>query len=253
MDSVQSPDYVDTNAVIKVIENLSVLVIMYPGKWPSDQFLPNCHSKRVIDWFEGTGTVIGIKRNRVFILSSIHCTPSTKFTFFVKGALTEHKQVAATLVENYFVVENNGIDVAVFSCDSSCFDSHVLADIGNIQWRCPEAFRIGSPVWLVHYPTSSEPEGVASTHRLFNECFPTLSEGVLLSEDFPGLTIDSTIIATGGSSGGLLVDENGYAVAVHDSQHDETPNKVPVSTHRMISELREAFKNNKQLHNLLYN
>lgn len=228
-----------------MIQNLSVVVIMYPGKWPSDQFLPNCYSKRIIDWFEGTGTLIGMRRNRVYILSSIHCIPGSKFTFFVKGALTEHKQVPATLVENYFVEANNGIDVSVFSCDSRHFDDNILSDVQNIEWRCPDAFRVDSPLWLVHYPTSSEPDGAASTHRLFNDCFPTVSEGVLLSEDFKGLTIDSTIIATGGSSGGSLVDENGHTVAMHDSQHDETLDKVPVSSHRMISELREAFRSNK--------
>lgn len=244
---------VKSSSVVQVIQQLSVLVIMYPGKWPTDQFLPNCYSKRVIDWFEGTGTVIGLKRNRVFILSSIHCTPGHKYTFFVKGKVTEHKQIPATLVENFFVVENNGIDVSVFSCDSSYFDLDILSTIASIEWRCPESFRIGSPLWLVHYPTSSEPEGVASTHRLFNECFPTVSEGVVLSEDFGGQTLNSTIIATGGSSGGLIIDENGYVIAVHDSQHDDTLDKKPVSTHRMISELRAAFRSNKQLHNLLYN
>ena len=235
---------------VKSICDLSVLVIMYPAKWPSDKFLPSCYSKRIIDWFEGTGTIIGVKRNRLYIMSSIHCQAGSKFSFFVKGSITDHLQLPVTLVENYFVEENNGIDIAIFSCDTKHFQDSFLEMISNIEWSAPGAFRIGSPVWLVHYPTSSEAPGVSSTHRLFNECFPTVSTGVILSEDFTALTIDSTIIATGGSSGGIIVDENGQAVAVHDSQHNDTVDGLPVSTHRMVRELREIFRRNKQLCNL---
>ena len=239
-----------SETVVNSIRELSVLVIMYPGKWHSDKFHPNCYSTKIIDWFEGTGTIIGIKRNRVFILSSIHCIPGTKYSFFLKGTATNHEQVPITLVLNYFIEENNGIDIAVFSCDARHFSDDVLSRVHDIEWSAPDSFRIGSKIWLVHFPTSSEPNGVVSTHRLFHECFPTISTGTILSEDFNSLTIDSTIIATGGSSGGLIVDEEGRVIAVHDSQHDETPDHTLVSTHRMVRELRQTFKSNKQLCNL---
>lgn len=236
--------------VLKSIVDLSVLVIMYPGKWSQSSFLPNCFSKRKIDWFEGTGTIIGVKRNRVFILSSVHCIPGTKFSFFIKGHITNHEQLPVTLVLNQFVEADNGIDIAIFSCDVRLLDQAMVAGIDSIRWHAPDRFRTGSPVWLVHYPTSSEPDGVPSTHRLFNACYPTVSMGFVISDDFNSLTIDSTIIATGGSSGGLIIDENGLAVAVHDSQHDETPDNTPVSTHRMVRELRLTLASNKQLCNL---
>jgi len=236
--------------VLKSIVDLSVLVITYSGKWSQDKFLPNSMSRRKIDWFEGTGTIIGVKRNRVFILSSIHCVPGTKYSFFVKGAATQHQQFPVTLVLNHFVEENNGIDIALFSCDARVFDVDMIRGIQDIHWEAPMSFRIGSAVWLVHYPTSSEPDGVPPTHRLFNDCFPTVSTGTILCEDFGALTIDSTIIATGGSSGGLIIDEHGRAVAVHDSQHDETPDQKPVSTHRMVRELRLTLQSNRQLCNL---
>jgi hypothetical protein len=198
--------------VVQLVCELSVLVIMYPGKWPSQQFLPNCNSVRIIDWFEGTGTIIGIKRNRVYILSSIHCTPRVTYSFFLKGTATQHTQVPATLVQNYFVPENNGIDIAVFSCDASYFAHEVLCKVINIEWTAPDSFELCSPVWLVHYPTSSEAPGVASTHRLDHECQATVSNGTVLSEDFVALTIDATIVATGGSSGGLVIYAQGRVV-----------------------------------------
>ena len=248
---ISAPSYSERAlAVVDSIKELSVLVIMFPGKWASDQFLPNCNSTRVIDWFEGTGTIIGIKRNRLFIISSIHCIPGTKYSFFIKGSSTSHKQIPATLVHNYFIKENNGIDIAIFSCDVSNFMPETLSRVADIEWCAPDSFRLDSPVWLVHYPTSSEPDAVPSTFRLFHPCFPTVSTGRILCEDFLALTIDSDIIATGGSSGGLLIDENGLVVAVHDSQHDDTQDGQPVSTHRMVRELREVFSGNKQLCNL---
>jgi len=170
--------------------------------------------------------------------------------FFMKGQVTNHEQVPVTLVLNQFIEVDNGIDIAIFSCDIRVLDQAMILGIDSIRWHAPDSFRIGSPVWLVHYPTSSEPDGVPSTHRLSNACHPTVSTGIILSEDFNSLTIDSTIIATGGSSGGLIIDENGLAVAVHDSQHDETPDHTPVSTHRMVRELRMTLRSNKQLCNL---
>jgi hypothetical protein len=155
-------------------------------------------------------------------------------------------------VQNYFVPKNNGIDVAVLSCDACYFAPEVLCKVSDIEWCAPDSFELASPVWLVHYPTpSSEAHGVGSTHRLDHDCHPTVSMGAILLEDCAALAIDSTIVATGGSSGGLVIDAQGRVVAVHDSQHDETADGKPVSTHRMVRELRQVFKAHKQLCNLL--
>jgi hypothetical protein len=237
-------------SIVGSICSLSVLVIMYPGKWAAKEFHPNPYSKKIVDWFEGTGTIIGIKRNRIFILSSIHCIPGSKYSFFIKGISTRHQQVPVTLVQNFFVEENNGIDIAIFSCDIRCFDLLTLEHAKIIKWNAPSSFEAASSLWLVHYPTANGTDAVPATHRLENPCFPTVTAGTLLCSDFKSLTIDSTIIATGGSSGGLVVDRFGCIVAVHDSQHDDTPDGKPVSTHRMVKELREIFVANKQLCNL---
>lgn len=235
---------------LKSICNLSVLVITYPGKWNEAEFKPSHLSRRKIDWFEGTGTVVGIKRNRIFILSAIHFVPEGYFSFFVKGEITGQIQVSATLCVNHFVEENNGIDIAVFSCDIAQFDRSLLSSISNIQWKSITTFEKDSPVWLVHYPTSCD-ENVPSDSRLINPVFPTISQGILVSIDLSTLTFDSTIVGTGGSSGGIIIDGNGYALGVHDSQHDDTPTKELISTHRMIKEVKETLSTMRQLQDMI--
>ena len=132
MSTLENPE-----AVLKSTVDLSVLVIMYPGKWSQSTFLPNCFSKRKIDWFEGTGTIIGVKRNRVFILSSIHCIPGTKFSFFMKGQVTGHEQVPITLVLNQFIEADNGIDIAIFSCDIRVLNHTMISGMDSIRWHHP--------------------------------------------------------------------------------------------------------------------
>jgi hypothetical protein len=254
---------------IKAVFDLSVMVIIYAGKWQGEQFHPNCHSSKVYDWFEGTGTIIGVKRNRVFILSSIHCNPNSHYSFFVKGVITKQIQINATLCINYFDSANiSGIDVAVFSCDLSGFDSSVLsANLPQVKWHTPQRLDGNSKITLVHYPTSIPTAAVVpsdtdsnnaaivpydSTFRLFNPVFPTVSDGEIISSDLANYTFDSTIVATGGSSGGLLISEEGLCLGVHDSQHNENPLAVGrmVSTHKMIAEVRERTRGVRQLRGL---
>eukprot|EP01031_Cornospumella_fuschlensis_P038413 gene38413-46682_t len=223
-----------SEGVVAALSALSVMVIIYDGKWRGEQFHPDKYSSKVYDWFEGTGTVVGFKRNRVFILSSIHCNPTSTYTFFVKGDITRQVQVNATLLVNCFVQENNGIDVAVFSCDISGFVEETLNSyLGYIRWHTPESIPAKSKVTLVHYPTSvpaaaateesSETLEYDATYRLFNPVYPTITYGEVVSHSPETSTFDSTIIATGGSSGGILVDEHGRCLGVHDSQHNENP------------------------------
>lgn len=247
---LSSPSNVVPSAVLDSICNLSVLVITYPGKWTEPQFLPSPVSRKKIEWFEGTGTVIKVKRNRVFILSSIHCIPRGNYSFFVKGEVTGQVQVLATLCVNYFVADNNGIDFAVFSCDACHFRPEVLLQLSNLTWKSPDSFVAGSQVWLVHYPTLVG-STLASTSRLENPVFPTVSDGTIVSDDLDTYTIDSTIIATGGSSGGIVINNVGFAVGIHDSQHnDNTPMGVFVSTHRLVCALKEKFDQVRQLHGI---
>lgn len=229
--------------VLEAVAGLSVLVITCPGKWTKNEFLPSSLSRRKIDWFEGTGAVIGIKRSRVFILSSIHCIPEANYTYFIKGAITDQKQVIATLCCNHFIRENNGIDVAIFSCDVKCFKADVQLKLSCVRW-C-DNFSIGSSIWLVHFPTSSEE--VVATHRLTEDVHPSTATGNIVSIDTVSSTFDSTIVATGGSSGGILVDASGFALGVHDSQHDDTEDGTFVSTHRTVSALRDVLSSVRQL------
>ena len=242
----------------QISQNFPKFSFFYSVYYDPNEFLPSCYSKKVIDWFEGTGTVIGFKRNRIFILSSIHCIPKPNYSFYAKGAITHHKQIPVTLVINHFIMENNGIDVAVFSCDMKYFDPTMLQNLQHLKWVDSLNYRIGSPLWLIHYPTSinnaesnMETPVIESTHRLDHDCFPIVSTGNILSHDNIAYTIDSTIVATAGSSGGLIIDENYHIIGVHDSQHDDNPDHIPVSTHRLVKELREYFHLNKQLSHLL--
>jgi hypothetical protein len=228
---------------IRLVQDLSVLVITHPGKWKEGSFHPSKFSVRKIDWFEGTGTVIGIKRNRVSILSSIHCEPNSKYSFFVKGAITNQEQVVATLSLNRFEEEDNGIDVAIFSCDASCFDAEVLSRMTQyLRWNFSAQIVRHPPLpvtnlYLVHYPTLQEEQDI--TRRLHEPVFSEVATGVLVSVDSE--CFDSTIVATAGSSGGLIVSEEGYILGSHDSQHNDTPDGSTLSTHRMCTAVREAL------------
>ena len=232
---------------------LSTLVIIYPGRWPdAHQFLPSPDSPHEVEWFEGTGTVIGVKRRRVFILSSIHIQDATKHSFWVKGQATGHRQERATLVDNCFV--ENGIDVAVFSCDVGAFDAALLARcLPALRWRYTDTFVRGAAVWLVHYPTVSDNRhGRSATTRLEGPVAPAVAVGEVLSFDAAAFLFDSTIAATGGSSGGVVVDADGRMLGVHDSQHDDNPLAPgqPVSSHRAADELRAVFGRNRQVQHI---
>jgi hypothetical protein len=237
---------------LQLLQDLSVLVITYAGKWRDSQFHPSCNSARPIEWFEGTGTVIGIKRNRVFILSSIHCAPTNRYSFFVKGSITSQEQKVATLCANRFVPDDNGIDIAIFSCGSSGFDSSILQNISNLMWKCNagKCLENNCPLFLIHFPTQ-QPGIVPITDRLENAVFPVISEGTLISTGDDSCTIDSTITATAGSSGGLVMSADGMIVATHDSQHDETPDGRMVSTHRLINDTQNALSDVRCLDGML--
>lgn len=241
---------------IESVSNLSVLVITHAGIWRDEQFHPSSSSPYEIEWFEGTGTIIGTKRNRVFIISSIHCNPTSKYSFFIKGRASHHMQIKATVVENHFIAENNGIDVAVFSCDIDRFDNAILNEnLQHLHWKCCYHFPQSNSIWLIHFPTLNEDEntGNVSTERLFSLTVqPTISTGTIISTDWDMNCFDSTIIATGGSSGGLIINEEGFIIGVHDSQNNEN-NLLPgqlVSTHRMAKELRDILGKNRQIQHI---
>lgn len=238
----------DVASKLQVLQDLSVLVITYPGKWRASEFHPAPHSPRKIEWFEGTGTVIGVKRNRVFILTSIHCIPTNRYSYFVKGQITFQEQKVATLCANRFVPDENGIDIAIFSCDISNFDARLLNKLDILNWNSSTILEHNSHLYLVHFPTQKA-GAVPMTDRLDNHVYPIISEGVLVSTD--DLTIDSTISATAGSSGGLVVSADGMIIATHDSQHDETPDGRIVSTHRRISEIQRELSDVRCLSGLL--
>lgn len=231
----------NAQSCISLVKDLSVLVISHPGKWRDTQFKPSKLSVRKIDWFEGTGTVIGIKRNRVFILSSIHCEPSSSYSYFVKGEITRQEQVAVTLSVNRFVEENNGIDIALFSCDSSSFNEEVLRRMTHcLRWDfSPVAMSPGASLHLVHFPTVEDEHDL--TRRLHQPVFPDVSAGYLLSVDSEAECFDSTVVATAGSSGGLVISEQGVVVGSHDSQHNDTSDGNPVWTHRLSVSIRDAL------------
>ena len=236
----QSPAVQNT---IDLVQALSVLVITHPGKWKHEQFQPSPSSLRRIEWFEGTGTVIGMKRNRVFIISSIHCTPTSSYSFFVKGGITGQEQVPATLSVNRFEETNNGLDIALFSCSADCFDKDVLQRMTeSLRWDYSAPLIRPSSMTrlsLIHFPTLPDEQDI--TRRLHMSVFPEVTTGVLFSVDVEGECFDSTILATAGSSGGLIVSEDGCILGSHDSQHDETPDGSVVSTHRMCGSVVEAL------------
>jgi hypothetical protein len=235
---------------LNVLNDLSVLVITYAAKWHGDQFHPSPLSSKKVNWFEGTGTVVGLKRNNVFILSSIHCIPDCKYSFFIKGAITNHLQQKVTICCNRFEESDNGIDVAIFSCDARKFDSEYLRRIDTLRWYEPEVFPISVNIWLVHFPTvplgdTDAPE--ATTYRLHNEVYPSITKGVTISVDPIVGTFDSSIIATGGSSGGLVKNSQGLILGIHDSQHDNTPDHTVVSTHRLSIAVKSSLRHIRQL------
>ena len=224
---------------IRLVQDLSVLIITYPGKWREEEFNPSELSVRRIEWFEGTGTVIGLKRNRVFI----HCEPKG-YSFFVKGCITNQKQVMATLSINQYEAANNGIDIALLSCDASCFDPIILQRmIQNLKWdfsSLDSGTLTTQPLrlYLVHYPTLCEQEQNI-TRRLYQPVFSDISVGYLLAIDSD--CFDSSVEATAGSSGGLLISEQGVIVGSHDSQHNDTIDGTTVWTHRMCVAIRESL------------
>lgn len=252
------------NEVIEAVSKLSVLVVIYDGNWKESQFHPNCNSTKVYNWFEGTGTIIGTKRNRVVIMSSIHCNPSNKCCFFIKGEITNQIQIKATLCINCYVEDNNGIDVAIFSCHISNFHEDILLRyLPSIKWCSSlNCLQRDSRVCLVHYPTfipqdtdmsnQQNEEQQDSTYRLFHSVYPSQNDGILISYSLENYTFDSTIIATCGSSGGIIINEEGLCLGVHDSQHNENilMDGINVSTHRMICDIRDKVKEIKYLQDL---
>lgn len=119
---------------VSVCQDLSLLVITCPKTERKKEFLPNELSTRVTEWFEGTGTIIGIKRNYLFILTSIHCIPTEKYSFFVKGKSSFQKQIPATLCFNHYEIDNIGLDVAILSCDINNFDQDIIKMVDLLQW-----------------------------------------------------------------------------------------------------------------------
>jgi len=140
--------------ILMDIQDLSLLVISTPKKEFKNEFIPKEDSMRITEWFEGTGTIIGIKRNSMFVLTSIHCIPTQTYSFFVKGKSSGQLQVRGTLCMNHFEVDNNGLDVAVLSCDISLFDMKIIQKVHKFVWNCPLSthYKVGEKVWCVHYP-----------------------------------------------------------------------------------------------------
>lgn len=241
----------EVELICKTVSSLSVLVIIIPEKWDKDEFVPNEMSTKRFVWFEGTGTVIGLKRNRAFILTSIHCIPTSRYSFFIKGPVSQQNQVPATLCINHFEKEDNGIDMAVLSCDAKILDEIILQEISSLVWNCPLSnhYKIEEPIWLVHYPNIDST--MTPTHRLRHPVHPDVAVGILLSIDESNDTFDSTIIASEGSSGGLVIDKNGHVLGIHDSQHDDNEANEIVSTHRMTRAVQRRFQANRQLESLL--
>jgi len=190
-------------------------------------------------------------------LEALHCILQGHYTFFVKGSVTNHIQIPVTLCVNEFVEENNGIDVAVFSCDSSYFDKSIMMNLSHFVWdqSITSSVQLNSHIYLVHFPTisndgDSNDDTECATYRLYNTVSPSISHGIVLTSQISSYTFDSTIIATGGSSGGLIIDGNGLILGVHDSQHDENDTNTSVSTHRMVCELRQKLSHIRQLSDL---
>jgi len=127
----------------------------------------------------------------------------------------------------------------------------LLFNLTKLVWDSPRSLSFQSNLWLIHYPTNIDEND--STFRLYHPVFPTISEGKIISFDVSMCTFDSTIVATGGSSGGIIVNEFGLSLGVHDSQHNENPLGplgTLVSTHRAIAEIREITKSVRQLNDL---
>lgn len=235
---------------IDLITDLSVLVITFHGKCSKRSFVPDPTSSKKIEWFEGTGTVIGSKRNVVFIMTALHCQAESKFSYFIKGVISSQEQVPATLVLNKFVEENNGIDIAILSCSADLLDAAIVSRAMELQWQRQQISHcIGAPVWLIHFPTVTDVDQ-DSTHRLKHPVNPTVSQGYVLSQCSSDGTFDSTITATGGSSGGLVIDSAGTILGAHDSQHDDTADNSVASTHREVREIFSHLECSRQLSHL---
>jgi len=204
-------------------------------------------SPKKIEWFEGTGTIIGVKRNRAFVLTSIHCNPTSLYSYFIKGVVSQQKQVPTTLCINHFIYECNGIDMAVLSCDTKSLNSTILDKLSTLFWSCTlkTHYKTGEKVWLVHYPNIDST--MTPTHRLVHAVYPDIAVGTLISVDSSNNTFDSTMVASEGSSGGLVIDCNGHVLGIHDSQHDDNSTKEVVSTHRMIRAVQQHFLEVRQL------
>ena len=230
---------------MEALKALSTLIIIYEGRWRNPhEFFPSSLAHQQVLWDEGTGTIIGCDRASVFILSSIHKKSASKCTFWIKGRATEHRQIPATLVENRYE-ENDGIDVAMFSCPLGAIDATLLSRyLPAVRWSYPDTFQPGAAVWLVHYPTF-DCTGTEATSRLRGAVEPDVAYGEVLSHDVATFLFDSTIEATAGSSGGVIVDADGFVVGVHDSIHDVDPpaagDRAVVSSHRAAAELRQHF------------
>lgn len=82
---------------------------------------------------------------------------------------------------------------------------------------------IGKALWCVHYPNLDLTLPV--THRLVNPVFSDVAYGILHSVNSSVHTFDSTMIASEGSSGGLIIDIDGRVLGFHDSQHDDEDNE----------------------------
>lgn len=240
-----------TPSILEDIQDLSLLVISTPKKELKSEFNPKEDSVRVTEWFEGTGTIIGTKRNHIFIITSIHCIPTQSYSYFVKGKSSRQSQVRGTLCMNHFEAENNGLDVAVLSCDISSFDTSIVQKVNSFVWDCPLSthYRIGEKLWCVHYPNLAT--SLPPTHRLRNPVFPDVSVGTLHSLDAVSNTFDSTIIASEGSSGGLVIDSNGHILGIHDSQHNDHGDGITYSTHRMLDIIKKKFSEVRQLQGII--
>jgi Trypsin-like peptidase domain len=234
-------------AAVEALKALSTLVIIFEGRWRNvKEFMPSPDSPRPVNWDEGTATIIGRDRTSAYILLSIHKKNAAKCSFWVKGRATGYQQTPAQLMINRFE-ENDGIDVAMLSCNVEAFDDALLSRyLPELRWRYTSDFRRGAAVWLVHFPTVDETElsGENATCRLRDEVEPEVAYGVVLSQDVATFLFNSTIVATPGSSGGVVIDVDGHVIGVHDSIYHKDHINPTMSSHRAAAELKQYFLDN---------